>query len=73
MVEFRYVPDLFGGVTLVAGSRGLSAIRFGDLPGESSAQLLIETERQLREYAEGARFLFDLPLDPAGTAFQLEV
>ena len=34
---------------------------------------LVRAARQLREYFEGARRVFDLPLAPAGTRFQLEV
>lgn len=35
--------------------------------------LLAEADRQLREYFEGKRREFDLPLAPAGTAFMLRV
>ena len=35
--------------------------------------LLREAARQLAEYLEGQRTRFDLPLAPAGTAFQLRV
>jgi methylated-DNA-[protein]-cysteine S-methyltransferase len=74
MALFRYLPDLFGGVTLVVGPRGLQAIRLGE-PHDSfdNSPILQDTERQLREYAEGSRCTFDLPLDPVGTPFQLEV
>ena len=35
--------------------------------------ILIDTERQLREYFTGTRNEFDLPLEPAGTEFQKRV
>lgn len=35
--------------------------------------LLVETERQLREYFAGRRNQFDLPLEPIGTEFQKKV
>ncbi|MFN3218002.1 MAG: methylated-DNA--[protein]-cysteine S-methyltransferase [Acidimicrobiales bacterium] len=35
--------------------------------------LLVETARQLDEYFAGSRFVFDLPLDPVGTVFQVAV
>jgi methylated-DNA-[protein]-cysteine S-methyltransferase len=35
--------------------------------------VLVETERQLREYFAGRRRQFTLPLDVAGTAFQRKV
>jgi methylated-DNA-[protein]-cysteine S-methyltransferase len=38
-----------------------------------SAAALAEAERQLNEYFSGSRQVFDLPLAPAGTAFQLGV
>lgn len=39
--------------------------------GQSAA--LDEAERQLREYFDGRRQQFDLPLDPQGTEFQRQV
>ncbi len=41
-------------------------------PAEVSS-LFDATETQLSEYLNGQRTIFDLPLDPKGTAFQLEV
>jgi len=35
--------------------------------------ILLETERQLREYFAGARTAFDLPLAPGGSDFQKKV
>jgi methylated-DNA-[protein]-cysteine S-methyltransferase len=35
--------------------------------------ILLETERQLREYFAGVRTQFELPLEPRGTAFQKKV
>lgn len=40
-------------------------------PGESP--LLREADRQLREYMEGRRKIFDLPLNPVGTEFERTV
>ncbi len=39
----------------------------------ADARPFAEVERQLREYFSGARRVFELPLAPAGTAFQLAV
>ncbi len=39
----------------------------------NGAAALAEAERQLHEYFSGSRQVFDLPLAPAGTAFQLGV
>jgi O-6-methylguanine DNA methyltransferase len=74
MALVRSLPDLFGGITLVAGPHGLRSIRFGESPASlDSSPVLLEAERQLREYAEGSRFAFDLGLDVIGTPFQREV
>ncbi len=42
-------------------------------PLESSNILLCEAKKQLTEYFEGKRKVFDLPLNPAGTEFQQNV
>ena len=74
----RYI-ELFGGLTLVAGPRGLRAIDFHGASGSAvtrhaaASSLLLEAERQLREYFAGERFVFDLELDPEGTPFQRAV
>ncbi len=68
-----------GPLTLIAGDDGLRGIRFGAeparLPEDELADpdhpVLVETARQLGEYFAGERQEFDLPLQPAGTAFQL--
>jgi O-6-methylguanine DNA methyltransferase len=74
MGETLFLPDLFGGLTLEAGRTGLRAIRFGEAQGNAGPnQILMEAERQLREYAAGRRFVFHLPLAPEGTPFQLAV
>jgi methylated-DNA-[protein]-cysteine S-methyltransferase len=72
-----------GVLKLVASDAGLAAIlwpdddparvRFG-VPVEDDAHpVLLETERQLREYFEGRRKVFDLKLDFNGTEFQRQV
>jgi O-6-methylguanine DNA methyltransferase len=72
-IESRYI-DLFGGLTLVAGPRGLRAIDFKSTRGSASSNpILLEAERQLREYFAGERFVFDFALDPEGTPFQRAV
>ena len=68
-----------GPLTLIARDDGLRGIRFGAerarLPDDELADpdhpVLVETARQLGEYFAGDRQEFDLPLQPAGTAFQL--
>ena len=72
-----------GRLTLVATDRGLAAVLWEqEREGRVSVRrehedpahpILIESERQLREYFEGRRRTFTLPLDPAGTEFQRQV
>jgi methylated-DNA-[protein]-cysteine S-methyltransferase len=69
-----------GALTIVASNRGLRAILWPDErsgrvplpPAEpASHHPVIElAATQLREYFDGRRRAFDLPLDPVGTAFQ---
>ena len=74
MRELLYLPDLLAGITLEAGPNGLRAIRFGQrMMEDSPGPIVIAAEQQLREYMAGERAVFDLPLDPTGTPFQLEV
>lgn len=72
-----------GSLTLVASDAGLRAVLWPTdtprrVPLDSGSTVepngehpvLVEAVRQLREYFEGRRRDFDLPLDPAGTDFQ---
>ena len=68
-----------GPLELVERGGALVAIRFdapvGGSPGHQrgGSALLPEVNRQLAEYFAGDRRVFDLPLDPVGTAFQRRV
>jgi methylated-DNA-[protein]-cysteine S-methyltransferase len=83
----RYVGKVInspvGRLTLVATERGLAAILWendnprrvplGNVVEADSDPILLETERQLREYFAGVRREFALPMDPHGTEFQRRV
>lgn len=83
----RYVGKVIdspvGLLKLVATERGLTAILWGnddprrvplgDVVECDDHPVLIEAERQLREYFAGHREVFDLPLDFRGTEFQRRV
>lgn len=81
--SYKTMRSPVGVLTLVATERGLSAIlwekeRAGrvnvDLEHEDPRHpVLLETERQLREYFAGRRTNFTLSLDVAGTDFQRKV
>ncbi len=82
---FEHVDTPIGMLTLAADADGLRHIEFPDnrhpvdregwIPGASgaAADVLRTTREQLREYFDGARRAFDLPLRPQGTAFQMDV
>lgn len=81
-IYYRHVQSPVGPLLLAASDAGLHAIEFdasqhpvdrGDdwRPGDHS--LLRAAETQLREYFEGTRHTFDLPLAPGGTDFQQRV
>ena len=40
---------------------------------EKDTELLLQTEKQLKEYFEGKRFDFEIPLNPTGTEFMQSV
>ena len=48
-------------------------VRLGELVESDTHPVLVETERQLREYFDGGRKAFDLKLDFCGTEFQRKV
>lgn len=72
-----------GNLKLVASDRGLAAIlwedddprrvRLGATSEDAVHPVLLEAERQLREYFGGQRKSFSLELDFAGTEFQKKV
>jgi methylated-DNA-[protein]-cysteine S-methyltransferase len=83
----RYVGKVIdspvGQLKLVASEAGLAAILWendnprrvplGEVVASDSDPVLLETERQLREYFAGRRQEFALPLDFRGTEFQRRV
>lgn len=80
---FRFVDSPVGRLKLVASDEGLVAITWnGDredrvpLPEMTLGEdhpVLAETEKQLREYFDGDRREFTVPLDARGTTFQRSV
>lgn len=79
----KVINSPVGQLKLVATERGLVAILWendnprrvplGDVVETDSNPILLETERQLREYFAGQRREFELPLDFQGTEFQRRV
>ncbi len=82
MVRYdHFASGKIGTLTLVGDDQGLRRIHFetGRRPltiqpdWRQDADLFAEAKQQLAEYFEGRRRTFDLPLAPAGTAFQMAV
>jgi methylated-DNA-[protein]-cysteine S-methyltransferase len=73
----------FGMLTVVASERGVRYITFEEdahpksyvgmhVVDDASQPVVAETLKQLREYLNGSRAAFDVPLDLMGTEFQVE-
>ena len=76
MLHLRRCATPVGELTLVASSAGLRELLWPERPDPPSAieapsKLLDEAARQLNAYFAGELRRFDLPLDLAGTEFQL--
>jgi methylated-DNA-[protein]-cysteine S-methyltransferase len=79
----RFIDSPVGKLKLVAGDKGLVAILWendnprriplADTAEDNKHAILLETERQLKEYFAGSRRQFSLPLDFRGTRFQKDV
>ncbi len=72
---YRNVEDITGSLLLVSDGEFLIEIRFNNDENiqDSGIPILIETEKQLRQYFVGERQIFSIPLKPTGTNFQLSV
>ncbi len=80
---YKRMSSPVGTLTLVATDDGVAAILWeNERPGrvrlpavaeENDHPVLLETERQLKEYFNGRRRRFSLTLDLSGTAFQRAV
>ncbi|MCC8392852.1 methylated-DNA--[protein]-cysteine S-methyltransferase [Paraburkholderia sp. MMS20-SJTR3] len=80
---FKLIESPVGQLKLVAKGERLAAIlwehdkpnrvRLGEMVEANELAVLLETERQLREYFAGTRQCFDLPLEFQGTEFQKKV
>ena len=77
-------PTPVGPIVVLATETAVRAVLFGEadaarvhtggtaVPNDSHP-VLVEARRQLEEYFAGDRLDFDLPLDPVGTPFQMQV
>ena len=82
-LAFMEMPSPVGILKLVATENALVAVlwenenpkrvRLAELIEQVDHPILLETQKQLREYFAGTRQQFDLPLDFEGTVFQKKV
>lgn len=82
-LAFMEMPSPVGILKLVATKNALVAVlwenenpkrvRLAELIEQVDHPILLETQKQLREYFAGTRQRFDLPLDFEGTEFQKSV
>ncbi len=82
-LAYKKVESPVGKLTLVASDKGLVAVlwendkptrvRLAQLIEKKSHSVLLEAERQLKEYFAGKRKSFSIPLDMRGTHFQRSV
>jgi methylated-DNA-[protein]-cysteine S-methyltransferase len=83
MLFYKEMESPVGKLKLAASADALVAtlweqespnrIKLATLSCDPQQAILIETERQLKEYFAGTRNEFNLPLEPAGTEFQKKV
>jgi methylated-DNA-[protein]-cysteine S-methyltransferase len=82
-LSYKYFASPVGRLKLVASETGLTAIlwendsprrvRLEELVEDNNQPILVEAERQLKEYFAGKLNVFSVPLDMRGTAFQKDV
>ena len=83
MTRYRRIDTPLGPLFATAGGHGIAAIHFvggrhapaiaHDWVEDRDDAALAACEAQLRQYLEGSRRAFDLPLAPSGTDFQRRV
>ena len=84
MLCYNVMNSPVGRLTLIANNSALVAIfwqndesntriRLAAASPNKKHRVLMETERQLAEYFNGQRRIFDLTMDPGGTEFQRKV
>ncbi len=82
-LAYKFIESSVGRLKLVASDHGLvavlwendrpSRVRLSELVEDNHHPVLVEAERQLREYFTGKRKKFSVALDMRGTRFQKDV
>lgn len=73
MVECFSYKSYIGDITIFSNQTAITALQFGKRPNTQNTPLIKETIRQLEEYFSKKRKVFEIPLSPEGTNFQLQV
>lgn len=74
MTFVSYLETPIGYLRILSNGSGITSIKFMDFNGPEDPDIYTESARtQLREYFEGNRIQFDLPLIPEGTEFERKV
>lgn len=69
-----WIDSPVGRLTLANRGGALTHLLFGERFSPTGPdEILLEAKRQLEEYFAGTRTIFDLPLSPQGTPFQMDV
>lgn len=69
------IESSVGNIKIIEQDDHLTDLIFTDAPLSSISEnkLLVNAKNQIGEYFSGKRQVFDLPIDPSGTEFQLKV
>jgi methylated-DNA-[protein]-cysteine S-methyltransferase len=62
-----------GDITVAEEDGALVSVDWGWVQDQTKTPLLVRATSQLQDYFDGALQQFDLPLEPAGTAYQIRV
>ncbi|MEP1152109.1 MAG: methylated-DNA--[protein]-cysteine S-methyltransferase [Balneola sp.] len=74
MTFVSYLETPIGYLRILSNGSGITSIKFMDFNGPEDPDIHTESARtQLREYFEGTRIQFDLPLIAEGTEFERKV
>ena len=76
MLSHYSYPTPHGPITICVSERGVRAVAFGEVQLAGTrrpTELSNRCATELLEYFAGKRTVFDVPLDPKGTAFQKSV
>ena len=75
MMYTDYLETPLGTVEIKASQKGITQVIFSGTEKSTikSSKITDDCKKQLKEYFEGKRKTFDLPLNPQGTAFQKSI